>query len=249
MLSCHERLFLLACAFEGGGLCFFSWIQGALYVLLAKTTSWFGWLYRTVWYTCASTVAVPISYGWPFMQWLSENGLCVFESDYIAIILQFQNIGSLLYKSLKKDTYFRSKLFPELWNWHFFPPCVSQVAILVSKTSTSSHQKFFFRSAFMTQSKQASREFNSFHSTYCFVLLGEAADGSETLGRGGREVAREGRHAETVLKRLHCLGKKPLSFRLLDSCSFSTYILAYLQICQPACYSTPNLLIAVLIDF
>lgn len=93
-----------------------------LYVLLTKTTSWFGWLYWIVWYTCASTVAVPIGYGWPFMQWLSENGSCVFESDYRAIILQFQNIGSVLYKSLKKDTYFRSKLFPELWNWPFFPP-------------------------------------------------------------------------------------------------------------------------------
>lgn len=44
-------------------------------------------------------------------------------------------------------------------------------------------------------------------------------------------------------------GKKPISFRLLDSSLFSVHIPACLQICVPACCGTPNLLIAALIDF
>ena len=79
--------------------------------------------------------------------------------------------------------------------------------------------------------------------------LGKLLMGSEISGRGVREVAWEGRHAEPGLKWSRFLGKKPSSFRVLDSCSFSICILAYLQICLPACCGTPNLLNAALIDF
>lgn len=50
-------------------------------------------------YTCASAVVVSVGYGWPFMRCLSENGLLVFESDYIDIILHFKNTAGVLHKS------------------------------------------------------------------------------------------------------------------------------------------------------
>lgn len=66
--------------------------------------------------------------------------------------------------------------------------------ILVSETSTSSDQEIFFRSASVANSsKQTPREFHFLPSTYCFVLLGEAADafGDFRAGSERASTARE----------------------------------------------------------
>lgn len=55
--------------------------------------------------------------------------------------------------------------------------------------------------------------------------LGKLLMGSETLGQGVREVAWEGRHAETGLKQPHSLGEKKNSH--LDSWTVVRSVSAY----------------------
>lgn len=96
----------------------------------------------------------------------------------------------------------------------------------MSETSTSSDHKFFFRSAFVTEThlKRLPASFILSPLPTALSYLGKLLMGSEASGRAVREVAREGRHAETGLKRSRSLGKKPshLDFWTVV-CSVSAY--------------------------